>query len=111
MGWVTYLLKEVPLSAVMKERLLHEEKLHEETKAKNVDLQRQVDELTKEVTRLRSELAALKLMEEYQERGGVLRKKDIRGGFSEGPRCPKCKTMMHRIRSKTMCSQCGVMVG
>ena len=33
----------------MKERLAHEEKLHSETKARNAELQLQVDEMTEEI--------------------------------------------------------------
>jgi len=60
MSWLTDLLKEYPAVAVAKERLELEERLHEETKAKNASLQLEVDELTKEVARLKQELSELR---------------------------------------------------
>jgi hypothetical protein len=84
MSWLTDLLKEYPAVAVVKERLEHEANLHEATKAKNAELQLQVDELTKENERLKAELTALRKDEEFENRGGLLYKK----GTGAGPYCP-----------------------
>jgi hypothetical protein len=51
------LLKNYPAVAVAKERLVLEDKLHGETKAKCAELQISVDELNKEVARLTTKLA------------------------------------------------------
>jgi hypothetical protein len=103
MSWLTDLLKEYPAVAVVKERLEHELKLHEETKAKNVELLLQVDELAKAVATLRRELAEKSSVEEYDQRGGLLWKKN-----GEGPFCPKCKGTMGRFGSRRRCPICGI---
>jgi hypothetical protein len=102
MAWLD-LMKDIPLSAVIKERLAHEEKLHEETKAKNAELQLQVDELTKEITKLKTELASLKTPDEFVDRNGLFWKKT-----GEGPYCPRCKGTMGKL-GPTMhrCPKCG----
>ena len=107
---MTDLLKDIPVSVAMEERLAHEEKLHEETKAKNVELQLQVDELTKELAHLKADLAAVRTMDEYQEREGVLWKRMAGGQFHDGPRCPKCKIMMTRIVGKKICTACNITI-
>ena len=101
MGWMIDLMKEIPLSAALKERLAHEEKLHEETKARNVELRLQVDELTKTVAKLTAELATSKVIDEFDERGGLLWRK----GTGAGPFCPKCKGTMGRFWAASSLSQ------
>jgi DNA repair exonuclease SbcCD ATPase subunit len=109
-GWIGDLVKELPVSAAMRERLAHAETLYDELKAKNGELQLQVDELTTEVAKLRLELSALKGNAEYEERRGMLFKKKADGTFSDGPRCPKCKLMMGRIRGKYICNPCHIVL-
>jgi hypothetical protein len=102
MGWMIDLLREIPLSAAMKERLAHEEKLLEETKATNVELRLQVDELTKTVAKLTAELAASKVTDDFDERGGLLWKK----GTGAGPFCPKCRGTMADFGPRHRCPRC-----
>ena len=78
-----------------KERLSHEEKLHEETKVKNAELQCQVDQLTKEVVRLKQELSKVRVLDQFVERDGMLWKKTCKGPF-----CITCKgTVSQKIRN------------
>jgi hypothetical protein len=93
MSWLD-LLKDVPLTAVVKERLAHEEKLHEETQARNAELQVQVDELSREVAALRRELATLRVPEDFMPHDGVLWKKAAAGGYEDTPYCRICKMQM-----------------
>ncbi len=56
MGWLLETLKEVPLSAVMKERLAHAEQRYDELAAERDLLQERVAELESENAQLRAQL-------------------------------------------------------
>lgn len=57
MGWLVDLLKEVPLSAVLRERVSSAEKKYDKARAEAEALRQEVDRLKREVEQLRSQIA------------------------------------------------------
>jgi ribosomal protein L29 len=85
------MLKEVPLSVVLKERLaLLQDQLSfaGDEKAK---LQEELAQLKEEVARLRQQVAAQAVAEEFVEEQGALFKRKPGGGYHEVVYCPRCR--------------------
>jgi hypothetical protein len=95
MGWLTDLLKDYPALSVAKERLALKEEQCNELKAKIVELQAQVDELTKELEAARAQIGAFQVPEDFTPHDGVLWKKQSSGGYEDTPYCEKCKTSLN----------------
>ena len=100
MGWILDILKEIPISAVLKERIVEREKEIEAIKAEN-------EALRAENRTLKSQRAMLAAQDEFLERSGVLWRKNSAGGYEEFPYCPKCKFVLAQFRARSLnCSQC-----
>ena len=85
------MLKEVPLSAVLKERLaLVQDQLSfaSDEKAK---LQEELAQAKEEIARLRQQVAAQAVAEEFVEEQGALFKRKPGGGYHEVVYCPWCR--------------------
>jgi hypothetical protein len=94
MGWITDIIKDLPVSAAVKERLVHEEKLHAETKAMIPELQLQVEKLTEKLEAAHAQIAAFQVPGDFTPHDGVLWKKQAAGGYEDTPFCTICKNQM-----------------
>ena|SRR5438105_1660333 len=83
MGLITDIIKELPISAVLQEKLKELEKRFERLDAEN-------SKLRAENGSLRAQLKAATASSEYEDVNGLLWKKKPSGGFESKPRCPVC---------------------
>jgi len=83
MGLITDIIKELPISAVLQDKLQELEKRFEKLEAEN-------RELRTENNSLRSQLRTAAASSEFEDIDGLLWKKKPSGGFESKPRCPVC---------------------
>jgi hypothetical protein len=83
MGLITDIIKGLPISAVLEDKLKEAEKRYErletdnrQLREENFTLQKRINELTKS--------------DDYVEVEGLLWKRKVGGGFEGKPRCPIC---------------------
>jgi hypothetical protein len=100
MAWLLDIFKEVPLSAVLKERLAQADERLKRAEEENVTLREQVDKLTAAV-------ASLKGSQRFITRNGV-KWADDGGGFRSY--CPTCELALSGIPASNpdvlKCSKC-----
>jgi hypothetical protein len=94
-GWITDLAKEVPLSAVLKERLTEAEQKFREKDEEVATLTAKVAALTADNEALRRQLAYAAERRRFVERKGVLFGKD--GGGEYIPYCLRCKLPLSKL--------------
>jgi hypothetical protein len=83
MGLITDIIKGLPLTAVLEDKLRQLEKRYEAIETEN-------QQLRTENRRLRSKLDDLAKNSEYEEIEGLLWKRKADGGLESKPRCPIC---------------------
>jgi hypothetical protein len=83
MGLVTDIIKGLPISAVLQDKLQELEKRFEQLEAEN-------RELRAENGALRAQLRAATVTSDFEDINGLLWKKKAFGGFENKPRCPVC---------------------
>lgn len=83
MGLITDIIKGLPISAVLEDKLRQLEKRYETLEIEN-------KEVRSENRSLRTKLDSLTKSSEYEEIEGLLWKKKAAGGFESKPRCPIC---------------------
>jgi hypothetical protein len=104
-GFITDILKEIPTSGVLKERVALAEQKYEL-------LERENDVLKQENARLKSELEALRRKvpsTQFVEARGVLFKVKPHGGYEPDAYCPDCKRALWTLEEDVFplgCSKC-----
>jgi len=89
MSWINDLLKEIPLSTVLKERVALIEEKFKLAETENSKLRQQNDALAAENKTLKQQLVTLGIEKQFVEMRGVLWLRDAGGEFL--PYCPVCK--------------------
>src|SRR5438876_1020527 len=83
MGLITDIIKGLPISAVLEDKLKEAEKRYEALESEN-------QQLRGENSKLRERLSELAKSKEYVDFDGLLWKPKAGGGFESKPRCPIC---------------------
>lgn len=81
------LLKDIPLSAVLKEKIVGLE-------SENEALKQKVSQAEEKIRNLEERLSHLSALTEFIEEAGALFKRNTDGTWNETPYCPSCKAAM-----------------
>lgn len=110
-SWLDF-LAEVPLSAVMKERVALAEQRAEAIETENDQLRQQVVALKAKVSELEKQVGARREEEQFVRHRGAFWRKEIGGAYEPVPFCPKCRVQMPPFEPAGVwiCSQCDLEV-
>jgi len=107
MAWLDW-LKDVPISAAIKERLALKEEQFNELRGKNEELLKRIGVLEAENSDLKSKLKTQDESERFVDYKGVYWKKRLGGGFEMIPFCPSCTYVMAIQMAGYSCLRCKI---
>jgi hypothetical protein len=107
MAWTDW-LKDIPVSAAIKERLALKEEQFNELKTENGELTKRIGALEAENSELKSKLRIHEDKDRFVDYRGVFWKRKLGGGFEATPFCPSCTFVMHIYVKSYECRRCNI---
>ncbi|MDI6808280.1 MAG: hypothetical protein QME66_04765 [Candidatus Eisenbacteria bacterium] len=105
------ILKEIPLSDILREKLTITERSITQLEKENIDLKNKNAEMSKEVGKLQEELATLRATKDnFVEERGALFKRKPSGGYHEAVFCPGCRSPLSSLGGDFpyICHKCSI---
>src|SRR5688572_27375235 len=114
MSWISDIFQEVPLSAVLRERVALAEQKGTAIEEENRKLREQVTAWKAKCDELQRLMPKAAAAQQFEKRGGLLWLKQADGTFEEAPYCPKCELVMGqfppRAKENWICGGCNFML-
>jgi len=107
------ILREIPLSDILREKLSIAERSIEQLEKENIDLKNQYRTVLDKINELEKELSAFRSRkDDFIEERGALFKRRPEGGYHEAVFCPKCRMPMVSVGQMLpyTCGRCNISV-
>lgn len=102
------ILIELPVSDILRERLLLLEAQIKIIEEENINLKKKNTELLRNLNRIEKELADIRATEQFIEHRGMLFKRKAGGGYHKAAFCPLCRAPMGFFVEFYTCDRCNI---